>query len=81
MPTSAVQTSKPGFTLIEILVALVVLAVLSVTVSMILQGGLRAWTLQEADALRLQQREAALVQSFAGQLDAPAIAELPEASE
>ena len=65
MPTSAHQTE--GFTLIEVLTALAVLAVLSVLLGQALQGALRVHELQEAEPGQLQDRSEEIALQFAGE--------------
>jgi len=76
MPTSPQQT-KPGrqsaFTLVEVLVALVLLSIISAILARVLQGGLRAKQLQREESLTLSERSNALSLQFSGELDEPLV--------
>jgi|GEM_PF-1846289 len=65
MPTSAPQTE--GFTLIEVLTALAVLAVLSVLLGQTLQGALRVHELQKTEPSSLISRSEDIARQFAGE--------------
>jgi len=64
----------------EVLTALAILAVISVTLARILQGALRIHELQTAEPARLREREALLARQFAGELEEPVLTlkEIPD---
>jgi len=71
MPTSAHRTE--GFTLIEVLTALAVLAVLSVLLGQALQGVLRIHELQREEPGHLRDRSERIALQFAGEAEEPAM--------
>jgi prepilin-type N-terminal cleavage/methylation domain-containing protein len=71
MPTSAHRTD--GFTLVEVLIALTLLALISVLIGQALQGALRAHDLQNREPEHLRNRAETLARQFAGELEEPAV--------
>lgn len=76
MQTSPRQTDRTrsvGFTLMEVLVALVILAVISTMLARILQGSLRAQQLQHDQAESLTEHSHTLSLQFSGELEEPIV--------
>lgn len=72
MRTSAPRTeSSPqqGFTLVEVLVALVILALFSAVLSKVLQGGLQVRQIQKEESAQLDEETQARALFFSGEED------------
>jgi len=67
------RPSSSAFTLVEVLVALVILAVISTILARILQGGLRTRQLQQEQVQALNSRADAVSLQFAGESDEPVV--------
>ena len=69
-PTSPPRTDRTsGFTLVEVLVALLLIAVISVLISRILQGGLRVQSIQQEQQRLLQLSAGERALQFSGELE------------
>lgn len=76
MPISPAQTKgsgQTGFTLVEVLMALVVLAIISAMLARVLQGSLNAKQIQRDEVKALNEEAETLTLQFAGELDEPLI--------
>lgn len=74
MPISARRTEfRGGFTLMEVLMALVVLAVLSTMLSQTLQGSLRIHQLQREEPEILERKRLRVARQLSGELEEPVL--------
>lgn len=75
MLISPPQTNPPSsaFTLVEVLVALVMLAVISTLMARILQGSLNVRQIQQDQVQTLNTRSEQLALQFAGELEEPVV--------
>jgi prepilin-type N-terminal cleavage/methylation domain-containing protein len=67
------QPNSTGFTLVEVLVSLVMLAVISAVLARILQGSLQVKTLQRDQIQAHQARADDLALQFSGELNEPLV--------
>ena len=76
MPTSPPQTEhhlRQGFTLVEVLVGLVLLAITSAVLARILQGSIRVRQHQQEEVRFLQEQAEAQSLQFSGQREDPLV--------
>jgi len=77
MPTSATCNSKQGFTLIEVLMALLIIAVLAALISRILQSSLLTHQLIEEDLKNLPLQQQQINLQLAGEREEPVLLLIP----
>jgi prepilin-type N-terminal cleavage/methylation domain-containing protein len=78
MPISAHPTkSQDGFTLVEVLTALTLLAVISVLLSQVLQGILQIHTLNNAEPETIKVRQEEMARQFSGETEEPVLTMKP----
>jgi type II secretory pathway pseudopilin PulG len=76
MPTCPPPTERTGraaFTFVEVLVALILLAITGVVLARVLQGSLRAKQIQRDQHTALKERADTLSLHLAGELDEPLV--------
>jgi prepilin-type N-terminal cleavage/methylation domain-containing protein len=66
-----------GFTLVEVLVAILVLGVAAALLARVLQGTILIHDLQVREPERIRERETGLARQFAGELEEPVMRILP----
>lgn len=83
MRISAHRTdARAAFTLVEVLVAILLLGVTAALLAPVLRGALTIHEQQVREPERLREREQALARQFAGELEEPVLELLPrEAAE
>jgi prepilin-type N-terminal cleavage/methylation domain-containing protein len=77
MPTSATCSNKIGFTLIEVLMALLIIAVLAALISRILQSSLLTHQLIEEDLKNFPIQQKQINLQLAGEREEPVLLLIP----
>ena len=72
-PPQTKRVRRSGFTLIEVLMALVLIAIISAVLARVLQGSLKAKQLQRDEVKALNERAETLTLQFSGELEEPLV--------